>query len=40
MQEPDQDFEVRAVERAVKAGGAAVKSSKHVSNRQRGRRAP
>ena len=38
MQEPDQDFEARAVERAVKAGAAGVKSSKHVSNRRRAQR--
>jgi hypothetical protein len=37
MQEPDQDFEARAVERAVKAGAAGVKSSKHVSKRRRAR---
>jgi hypothetical protein len=37
MQEPDQDFKVRATERAVKAGDAAVKSEKHVSNRRRTR---
>ena len=38
MQEPSADLETRAVERAVKAGEAAVKSAKHVSKRRRGRR--
>jgi hypothetical protein len=33
MQEPRPDLEVRCVQRAVKAGDAAAKSSKHVSNR-------
>jgi hypothetical protein len=33
MQEPQRDFEIRAVERAVKAGDAAAKSSAHVSKR-------
>ena len=38
LQRPQPDFEARAVERAVKAGGAAVKSSKHISKkRARGR---
>jgi hypothetical protein len=37
MQQPQRDVETRAVERAVKAGGAAVKSSKHVSNRRQPR---
>jgi hypothetical protein len=31
MQEPQPDLEIRAVERAAKAGDAAAKSSKHVS---------
>ena len=35
-QEPNADFERRATARAVKAGGAAVKSSKHVSKRRGG----
>ena len=39
MQEPREDFETRAIERAVKAGGAAIKSSKHVSISKRSRRA-
>jgi hypothetical protein len=33
MQEPREDLEVRAIERAAKAGGAAVRSAKHVSKR-------
>ena len=33
MQEPREDLEARAIERAVKAGVAAAKSSKHVSKR-------
>jgi hypothetical protein len=33
MQEPSQDFRIRAVERAVVAGDAAAKSNKHVSKR-------
>src|SRR5215831_18291547 len=37
MQKPQPDFETRAVERAAKAGDAAVKSSRHVSNRRRAR---
>ena len=43
MQEPREDLEARAVERAVKAGGAAVKSSKHISKKRaarRGRQSP
>jgi hypothetical protein len=35
MQEPQPDFETRAVERAVKAGDAAVKSDRHVSKKWR-----
>jgi hypothetical protein len=33
MQEPREDLETRAAARAVKAGDAAAKSSKHVSKR-------
>ena len=40
MQEPNADFEQRATARAVKAGDAAVKSSKHISKARRGRRRP
>ena len=40
MQEPREDLETRAAERAVKAGSAAVKSSKHISKARRGRRQP
>jgi hypothetical protein len=40
LQKPRRDFEAMAVERAVKAGGAAVKSSKHISKARRGRRQP
>ena len=35
MQEPRPDLEIRTAERAVKAGGAAIKSVKHVSKRRR-----
>jgi hypothetical protein len=35
MQEPRPDLEIRTVERAVKAGSAAIKSAKHVSKRRR-----
>jgi hypothetical protein len=35
MQEPRPDLEKRTVERAVKAGDAAVRSSKHVSKKRR-----
>ena len=35
MQEPREDLEARAVERAVKAGGAAARSSEHVSKKRR-----
>jgi hypothetical protein len=35
MQEPREDLETRAAARAVKAGDAAVKSSKHVSKKRR-----
>ena len=38
MQEPREDFKARAVERAVKAGEAAVRSDKHVSKKRRARR--
>jgi hypothetical protein len=34
MQESARDVETRAVERAVKAGNAAVKSAKHVSKKR------
>ena len=38
LQKPQPDFEARALERAVKAGDAAVKSSRHISKkRARGR---
>jgi len=37
MQEPREDLETRATERAVKAGDAAAKSSKHVSKRRAAR---
>ena len=37
LQKPQRDFEARALERAVKAGDAAAKSSKHISKRGRGR---
>ena len=40
MQEPREDLEIRAVERAVKAGEAAVKSDKHISKRGRGKVTP
>ena len=40
MQAPRADLEARAAERAVKAGSAAVKSSKHISKARRGRRQP
>jgi hypothetical protein len=39
MQKPRPDLEVRNAERAVKAGAAAVKSSRHVSNRSRRRKS-
>ena len=35
MQKPQHDVELKATERAVKAGTAAVKSPKHVRNRKR-----
>ena len=35
MQQPRPDLEIRTVERAVMAGGAAAKSNKHVSKRGR-----
>ena len=35
MQEPRPDLESRAMERAVKAGEAAVKSDRHVSKRSK-----
>ena len=38
MQEPREDLETRAVERAVKAGDAAVKSAKHISKKRAARR--
>jgi hypothetical protein len=34
MQKPARDVETKALERAVKAGSAAVKSSKHVSKKR------
>jgi predicted DNA-binding transcriptional regulator AlpA len=34
MQEPRPDIETRAIERAVKAGSAAVKSTRHVSKKR------
>ena len=40
MQAPREDLETRAAERAVKAGSAAAKSSKHISKARRGRRQP
>jgi hypothetical protein len=40
LQKPQPDSEARALERAVKAGSAAVKSSKHISKARRGRRRP
>jgi hypothetical protein len=38
MQEPRTDLEKRTAERAVKAGDAAAKSSKHVSKKGLARR--
>ena len=38
MQEPNEALEQQAVERAVKAGEAAVKSDKHVSKTRSARR--
>ena len=35
MQEPNEDLEQQAVERAVKAGEAAVRSDKHISKKGR-----
>ena len=40
MQEPREDLEALASERAVKAGEAAAKSSKHVSKRTARKAAP
>jgi hypothetical protein len=37
MEEPRADLETKAAERAVKAGSAGAKSSKHVSKRNRQR---
>ena len=34
MEEPQRDFETKAVARAVKAGDAAVRSSAHVSKKR------
>ena len=34
MQEPNEELEQQAVERAVKAGEAAVKSDKHISKKR------
>jgi hypothetical protein len=39
MQKPRPDLEIRTAERAVKAGDAAVKSSKHISKRRERKRA-
>jgi hypothetical protein len=38
MQEPRPDLETKTAKRAVKAGEAAIKSDRHVSNRGRTRR--
>ena len=38
LQRPQRDVEARALERAVKAGDAAVKSSKHISKKRAARR--
>ena len=38
QEEPSQDFETKATERAVKAGAAAVRSDLHVSKRRRPKR--
>jgi hypothetical protein len=35
MQEPQPDIEIKASERAVKAGTAAAKSDRHISKRRR-----
>jgi hypothetical protein len=35
QEEPGQDFETKAIERAVKAGAAAIKSDRHISKKQR-----
>jgi hypothetical protein len=35
QEESDQDFEAKAIERAVKAGAAAARSPRHVSKRGR-----
>src|SRR5262249_10954827 len=35
QEEPSQDFETKAIERAVKAGDAAIKSDRHISKRGR-----
>ena len=34
LQKPQRDFEARAAERAVKVGGAAAKSSRHISKKR------
>ena len=39
MQEPREDLETRATARAVKAGSAAAKSSKHVGKKRAAARA-
>jgi hypothetical protein len=38
MQEPDADLEQRAQERAVKAGNAGARSTKHISKKHAARR--
>jgi hypothetical protein len=38
MQEPREDLETRAAERAVKAGSAAIKSPKHISKKRAAKR--
>ena len=35
QEEPGQDFETKAIERAVKAGAAAIKSDRHISKKGR-----
>ena len=40
MQEPSADFKTRAVERAVKAGDAAARSSEHISKKRRAGSSP
>ena len=38
MQKPQRDLETRAVERAVKAGSAAIKSPNHISKKRAAKR--